>query len=245
MKISNLFALLVFSILTIQTPALADKLSLTIASREPVTNEDGTGFLDQVVAEMFRRIGVDAEVTFYESSARGLENANNGTDDGVGLRVIGLEKQFPNLIRIPESIIVNDFVAFSTRYNVPTADWHSLDDYDIAHILGWQIFQKNLEHHKHTVKVKSNEQLFSLLAKDRVDFVLHERWQGTWHAKQMNIKAIAHEPPLIKREMFAYLNKKHAAIVDKAAAALAAMKADGTYQKIIDSTLNVLLPKTE
>ncbi len=103
---------------------------------------------------------------------------------------------------------------------------------------------KNLEHHEHTFKVKSNTQLFSLLAKDRVDFILHERWQGTWHAKILNLKAVAHEPPLIKREMFAYLHKKHAPIVDKAAAALVAMKADGTYQKIIDNTLTVLLPRT-
>ncbi len=244
MKIRNLFVLLVFSVLITQTPALANKLSLTIASREPVTSEDGTGFLDQIIAEMFRRIGVDAEVTFYQSSARGLENANNGTDDGVGLRVIGLEKKFPNLVRIPESIIVNDFVAFSTRQTLSTTDWHSLDEYEIAYILGWQIFQKNLEHHEHTFKVKSNTQLFSLLAKDRVDFILHERWQGTWHAKILNLKAVAHEPPLIKREMFAYLHKKHAPIVDKAAAALVAMKADGTYQKIIDNTLTVLLPRT-
>ncbi len=64
MKIRNLFVLLVFSVLITQTPALANKLSLTIASREPVTSEDGTGFLDQIIAEMFRRIGVDAEVTF-------------------------------------------------------------------------------------------------------------------------------------------------------------------------------------
>ena len=243
MKTFGIIALFVFSLSCIQTTALASKLSLTIASREPVTKEDGTGFLDQIIVEMFRRIGVDAEVTFYKSSARGLENANNGSDDGVGLRVAGLEKKFPNLVRIPESIIVNDFVAFSTHQSLATDNWHSMDKHDIAHILGWQVFQKNLTHHKRTFRVKSNAQLFQMLEKDRVDFILHERWQGTWHSKQMNLNVKIHEPPLIQREMFAYLHKKHTAIAGKAAAALRSMKVDGSYQKIIDSTLSVLLPR--
>lgn len=230
-------------LLNLPSSASAKILSLTIASREPVTKSDGTGFLDQIIAEMFKRIGVEAKVTFYQSSARGLENANKGVDDGVGLRVMGLEKKFANLVRIPEHIIVNDFVAFSTRHKISTPNWHSLDGKDIAHILGWQIFQKNLTHHNRTSRVKGNRQLFSLLAKDRVDFILHERWQGTWHAKQLNIKVNVHEPPLAKRKMFAYLHKKHAAIVDKSAAALASMKSDGTYKEIVDNTLSILLPR--
>ena len=203
MRTSILFTFFVLILIGAPSPLQAEKLSLTIASREPVSKDDRTGFLDQVIAEMFRRIGVEANVTFYQSSARGLANANNGIDDGVGLRVMGLEKKFPNLIRIPEHIIVNDFVAFSTRHTTPTTDWHSLDNQDIAYILGWQIFQKNLVHHKRTSRVKGNKQLFSLLAKDRVDFILHERWQGTWHSKQMKLKVNIHEPPLTKRKMFA------------------------------------------
>ena len=224
-------------------PALgADKLLINIASREPVTNEHNTGFLNRIVEETFRRMGREAEVIYYRSSARGLKNANSGIDDGVGLRVMGLEKKFPNLIRVPEHIIINDFVAFSTRHKVKTNDWHSLDNHSIAHILGWQIFRNNLKHHTHTKHVQGNDQLFDLLVNDRSDFILHERSQGTWHAQQRKLDFSISEPPLAKRKMFMYLHKKNAALVGPAAAALAAMKADGTYKKIVEETLSIYLP---
>lgn len=245
MRAVSLLGLFIFAICGTSFSAHAEPLSFTIASRDPISNKNSNGFLDQIIKEMFSGLGIEAKVTFYPSSARGLKNANLGIDDGVGLRVKGLEKKFPNLIRIPESIITNSFVAISTKYNVVTDDWHSLDENYIAHILGWQIFQKNLTHHKKTSKVRSNEQLFNLLAKDRVDFILHERWQAAWHAKQLNLNINIQDPPLAKREMFAYIHNKHAPIVDKAAASLAEMKADGTYQKIVDSTLSILLSKTQ
>lgn len=240
------FMLSVFALPTpvsAQSDAQAKSLSFTIASKEPVSNDAGTGFLDQVIAEMFKRIGVEAEVVYYTSSARGLKNANDGVDDGVGLRVAGLEKKFPNLVRIPESIIVNDFVAFSTRNSIKTDNWNALDGQDISYILGWQIFDNNLKHHQRVVKSKNNDQLFTLLANDRVEFILHERWQGTWHSIQHGLKVKISEPPLAQREMFAYVHKKHAGLVDKAAAALVEMKADGSYQEIINTTLTVLLPR--
>ena len=222
----------------------AKTLTLTIASREPISSQDGTGFLDQVVAEMFGRLGIDAEVVFYQSSARGIKNANDGMDDGVGLRIAGLEKKFDNLIRIPVPIIVNEFVAFSTKFSAPTENWHSLDDQEVTYILGWQIFEKNLTHHKHITRVKSNDQLFKMLKLGRTEFALHERWQGTWHSKRLGLEVNIHQPPLAKRKMYAYLHKRHAALVDKAASSLMEMKADGTYQKIVDTTLNNLLSRT-
>ena len=47
-------------------------------------------------------------------------------------------------------------------------------------------------------------------------------------------------PPLARVEMFIYLNKKHAALVPKAAQALVEMKTDGSYQKLYDAYLKPL-----
>ena len=71
------------------------EFSMTIASREPFTTTDRAGFLDQIIAEMFRRAGAKGKVTFYQSSVRALANANSGIDNGAGLRVKGLEKNTP------------------------------------------------------------------------------------------------------------------------------------------------------
>jgi polar amino acid transport system substrate-binding protein len=71
----------------------------------------------------------------------------------------------------------------------------------------------------------------AMLDKNRVGFILYERWQGLWHTRNLNMKVQAHEPPLAKREMFMYLHKKHVGLVEKAVATLAEIKKDGTYKK--------------
>lgn len=235
---SILFAML---LAVAPTPSIsAEKLVFNTGTREPFTTENGQGFLNLLTAEVFRRLGMEAEVIVYKASARALQNADQGVDDGVVLRIKGLEKKYPNLVRVPEKIMDNDFVAYSIGKTVATEDWHSLDNHSIAYILGWQIFQNNLGHHKNTDKIKDVSQLFSLLKQDRVDFVLFERWQGLWHADRLGLAATVHEPPLAQREMFMYLHKKHAHLVDKAAATLKAMKEDGAYQKIVDQVLTPL-----
>lgn len=215
----------------------AQKLVLNTGTRDPFTTENQQGFLDQLIRETFKRIGIDAEIIVYDASARALNHANQGIDDGATLRVKGIDKKFSNLIRVPEKLMDNDFVAYSIHDYLGITGWKSLASHDIAYILGWQIFQNNLPDHKSTIRTKDVGQMMNLLQHDRVDLILYERWQGLWRAKQLNIKIKAHEPPLAQREMFMYLHKKHANLVDKAAEALKAMKKDGMYQKIFDQTL--------
>lgn len=241
-KVQFVFGIVVAVFLAVVAPAYAgSKIVLNTGIRDPFTTQNKQGFIDQLIREVFRRIDVEAEVIVYQTASKSLNNANQGIDDGAALRVKGLEQKFPNLVRVPEKLMDNDFVAYSINLDVTTDDWSSLDDYRIAYINGWQIFQNNLDNHKKTTKTKNAQQLMDLLTSGDVDLVLYERWQGLWRAKQLGISLSSHEPPLAVREMFMYLNNKHQDLVDPAAAALSDMKKDGTYQKIFDSTLGVYL----
>ncbi len=242
MKTKLLLMLGILTIVLALAPAYAaEKLVFNTGTRDPFTTNDKGGFIDLIIKETFRRIGVDAEVIVYQNSAKSLVNANDGIDDGAALRIEGLEKKFPNLIRIPEKLMDNDFVAYSTRESLATDSWASMDGFKIAYINGWQIFQNNLVDHQATTKTKNAHQMLDLLTTGKVDFVLYERWQGLWLAQQFGITIQVSEPPLAKREMFMYLNKKHAGLIEKAAAALSEMKKDGTYKEIFDKTLGRLL----
>ncbi|NQV45118.1 MAG: transporter substrate-binding domain-containing protein [Rhodospirillales bacterium] len=236
------FATIIVALLVVATPSFANnKIVLNTGIRDPFTTQDNQGFIDQLLREVFRRIGVEAEVIVYQTASKSLTNANAGIDDGAALRVKGLESKFPNLIQVPEKLMDNDFVAYSLGLDVVTDDWSSLDQHRIAYINGWQIFQNNLGHHNKTTKTENAQQMIDLLTNDSVDMVLYERWQGLWRASQLGISLTGHEPPLAQREMFMYLHKKHEDIVAPAAKALADMKTDGTYQTIFDKTLGVYL----
>lgn len=212
-------------------------LVLNTGTREPYTTPDKKGFLDVLIAEVFRRIGERAEVEVYAASQRAMMQANEGIDAGFAMRVKGLEAKFPNMVMVPEKVIDNDFVALSRGPAFPTPDWSALDGHDIAYILGWKIFEANVGKHERVTLPKDADQLIGLLRNGRVDVILYERRQGAWRSKNTGLKAVVHEPPLASVPMFMYLHKKHAALVDKAAQALREIKADGTYAKIVADTL--------
>ncbi|GIK23849.1 MAG: hypothetical protein BroJett006_00950 [Betaproteobacteria bacterium] len=212
-------------------------LVLNTGVRAPYTQSDRSGFLDRLVAELFRRVGLKAEVQVYEASERAMQNANAGIDDGMAMRIKGLEKQYPNLIRVPEKVIDNDFVAYSRKHRFEVRGWDALAPYQVAHIIGWKVFENNLGGRRDVTLVRNAEQLFELLRQDRTDVILYERWQGLWWARELALDARLLEPPLASTEMFIYLHRKHAPLAGKLAAALAAMKQDGSYRRIFDDTL--------
>lgn len=216
----------------------ADKLVLTSGVLAPYTTPDRTGFLDQIIKVLFQEVGLEAELLIYPTATeRGMLNANEGVDDGLAMRVAGLEKQYPNLIRVPEPIAINDFVAITTRHRFDTSKWESLEPYVVSYIIGWKVFEYNVPKAKERTLVRDADQLFTLLARDRADVVLYERWQGLLKTREMGLKVQVMEPPLKRTPMYIYLHKKHADLVPRVAQALSRLKQNGTYAKIHDATL--------
>ena len=139
--------------------------------------------------------------------------------------------------RIEEKILDNEFVAYTLRPEIKVQGFADLKRYQVGHINGWKIFESNLPPGTRVTKVQNAEQLFSLLARDRVDVILYERWQGNHLIARQGIKARMLAPPLATTEMFIYLHRKHEHLLAPAALALRDMKADGSYQRIVDQSL--------
>lgn len=218
----------------------AEPLRLNTGVGAPYIQADKQGFLDLLVPEIFRRLGVRAEAVGYAASERANINADSGLDDGVAMRVRGLEANYPSLIRVDEKVIDNDFVAYSIRHPFATTGFETLKPYQTAFISGWVVFAKRIDASYAVTQVQDANQLFSLLANDRADVVLFERWQGNWLIRERRLPARLLLPPLVSTEMFMYLHKKHADLVAPAAKALRAMKADGSYRRIFEQSLQVL-----
>lgn len=220
--------------------AQTTRLSLTTGALPPITASPGhPGFIDQLARIAFKRVGVDVDVTAVPTE-RSLINVNAGLDDGDIFRVAGVEKDYPNLIRIPEKTLDNEFVAYSMSADIQIRTWADLKPYSVAFATGWKPFERNVVGVRQLTRTPSIHELLPLLANGRADVVLLDRWQGQWIVHQGGYKVHRIEPPLARFEMFMYLNKKHAALVPRVAEALAAMKADGTYQSLYDAYLRPL-----
>lgn len=208
------------------------KLILSDTYDVPYTSERGDGFLDLLLNAAFARAGLKISLVRV-SPERALLNANAGIEDGVSARIAGLEKNYPNLVRVPEKVLDFPFVAFARRTKLSSANWDALSKVAVGHIHGWKIFEQNLKPGTSITVVDTAEQLFLMLEKDRIDVGLYERWLGLALIKKMGITNIhVVEPTLVEREMFVYLNKRHADKIPALTAALRALKTEGFYTKL-------------
>lgn len=222
--------------------ALAVQPGLTLATgtRPPLTSSPGRiGFLDAVIHEAFRRIGLGVTLISLPFE-RSLINANAGIEDGDPFRASGFEKEYSNLVQVREKVMDLDFVAYATRADVQVGNWSDLARYNVTYVTGWKLFERNLKAAQDVTTVRGLDQLFPLLATGRVDVVLVDRWQGLWLAREARLAVRALDPPLARVPMFTYLNRRHTALVEPLAAALAAVKRDGTWQRLYDQILTPL-----
>jgi len=234
-----LFGLLLL-FLCFSAPASGSPLVLNTDDEYPLSSPDGTGFEDKILKEAFRRIGKEIKI-IHLPSERALVNANAGIDDGNFVRIAGLEKTYPNLIRVPEKIWMFEFAVFSKKGDLKIKDWESLKPFDVGIITGWKILEANVLGTRSLTKVNDSEALFNLLLKDRADLVIFDRLQGQVLLKNKGLSEIKSlKPNLAKQDMFVYLHRRHAELVAPLVKALQTMKQDGTFQRLIDS---VLYPK--
>jgi polar amino acid transport system substrate-binding protein len=219
-------------------------LVLTTSMAPPLSRTDQTGFYDQILIEAFHRVEQPVQITHLPTE-RSITNANSGITDGEFPRISGLDRLYPNLLKVPEKIVDFEFVAFTWRPDIQLTDWTSCKPYNVAIVRGWKILEENLADVRLLVKVKNQKLLFSLLGKHRIDIVVYSRFEGYEMTEKLGLQSVrAIEPPLAKREMFLYLNKKHRSMIPTIAKQIRSMKHDGTYDRILKKTLGHYLKDT-
>ncbi len=233
-------------LITFPIAQASTRTELTINSDRdnPYVTRDHNGFYDLLVKEMFQRININAQVVLLPS-ARALINANNGTDDGDIARVKGIEKKFPNLVRVPEKVIDFSIMAFTHDPVIKITDWASLKNYNIAYINGWLILDDKIRQYKSLEMAANTNQLFSLLTNRHIDIAVYNKVGNLWWIKNHKDTIYMQTPALASTQLYLYLNKKHQDLVQPLSRALIEMKRDGSYKKIYEKTLGIPLEQSE
>jgi len=188
-----------------------------------------------LVSEATQRVGIEA-VFDSVPAERSLRNVSAGLADADGPRIRELDSMYPNLIRVPETLLDFEFVAFSRDATITTAAWSDLWPYEVAVPRGWKILEINLENSARLTTTRTVSDSFSILDAGRVDVVVCERRIGESLLQGMDLQGVhVLEPPLDAREMFLFLNERHVHLAEPLAAAIRDMKADGTYNALVSS----------
>jgi polar amino acid transport system substrate-binding protein len=216
-----------------------DPLYIGSAFEPPISRTDQTGMVDLIVRQAFDRIGKNVFITHLPAE-RSLLNASMGINDGDLIRVEGLQKHYPDLIKVNEKLIDFEFVAFSKDSQIHIDGWHDLSRHSVGIVRGWKILEEKAAHALLT-QVDSLALLFTLLEKGRADVVIYERLAGEYAMRSMTIAGVyLTATPLEIQPMYLYLHRAHSDLVDPLVSALKEMKQDGTYQRIIAEGLEAL-----
>jgi len=236
-RILNQIALFVL-VCTLQSVIYAQQtLVLSAVGQPPLNTESHDGFMDEVTREAINRIGYQLEITMLPAE-RSLRSSNEGLIDGEMSRVEGMEKLYPNLVRVPEKIMDWEFCVFSKKPITIKDGWSSLSDKNVAFITGWKILEKNVPRAAVITKTRNAVQLFTLLKVNRADYVIYERWGGHRILKTLQINDVkSRRPFLASKEMYIYLHKKNQALVPRLSQAIASMKKDGSYERLVKKHL--------
>jgi len=229
--------LLIFGILAVWPACAGPTLVINSSYLAPLTSPAHDGVMDRFYAELGRRTGIDFVIQLLPAE-RCLLNADAGIDDGDVGRIAGLDARYPNLVRVAEPVMSFQLSAFSrsARFRVDGPD--SFQGHMVGIVTGWKILEQKTSGLASVVKLESQEQLFSMLDKDRIDVALIEKSMGLYAIKSMKLNGIAVlHPALVEGEWFLYLNKKHQALLPELNAAIRQMKKDGSYQRIFASAL--------
>ena len=216
-------------------------LNITITTKDPYSTEKNDGFLDLLLNEIGNRLGIEFNVLKNIPPARALFKLNEGTIDGDFPRVSGLEKIYPSIIYVPEKIVDYYFVAFSYEKCPHPISFNSMKESKVGFIRGWKIYEQKTKNYSQLVhQTAKSIQLYKLLDRKRIKYALHEHYIGNKFIADLMLENIIHEctPPLMIKPMYLYLNKKHRQLVPAISRVLKEIKQDGTYQRILDATLN-------
>lgn len=196
-----------------------------------------------VLTKAFRNLGVEFTIREYPAKRIPLE-LNIGKIDGDTHRIYDFnsENKYPNLIRVEEPIQVVHQSVFSKLNGIKIDGWESLRQYKILYIKGIKVIEEGLELAKfpkeNCLGVYNIDSAFELLNVDRGDIVIVSPSTGRNTLKKLEltnsgIKILS--PPLITIDLYPYMNKKHAVLAKKLADEIKSMKANGEYDKILNS----------
>jgi len=221
------------------TTASSGTVTVSTSYKSLLSTPEQTGMLDLLVKEAFRRIGLEAEVVF-NPTGRSLEDVNEGLFDVEINRIEGMEKQYTNLVMVPEPNMVMHFVAFAKR-DLPIDGWDSLRGLSIGVVKGWKILEENTRGFPGVTLVPTETELFNMLDRDRIDVALYDELTGYEQISLRGFKGMRRVgPPLASREMHLYLHVKNRDLVEPVSEALRSMKEDGTHDEIVRRTTSHL-----
>jgi hypothetical protein len=205
-------------------------------------------FAELQYTEACMRLGYGFELYSFPAE-RALVEANSGRMDGEAGRIRfdpALAAKYPNLVRVTEPIVNVAWTAYTADPAIRLNDWKDLTGRNlvVGYPRGIKVFEKRLPGHvdaKDLYEITDIRQGLRMLRRGRIDVMcgLQSSVDSILAEAEFMDSGITLAGTLEKLPVFPYLHKKHRALAPRLAAALKAMKKDGTYDRFLKEAKSI------
>ncbi len=198
-----------------------------------------------LLSEAFVRNDLSFEAE-YNPPIRSLQLVNAGEKDGELHRTAKLDKTaYENLHQIDSKLLSVWETVYAVRKDLNIQSWEDLRDLEIAFARDRELTKRRLAElsmFDNVTEAKSHKEAFMMVAAGRADVAITDNllgWQtiNTYREEFAEISVVG---SLEETELYAYIHKKHLALASQLSTTLERMKADGSFQRIVDDVINWL-----
>ena len=185
--------------------------------------------LHAALARMDYSITMDAAPMTYA-----VQMANSGERDGLATQVMGLEKNFPNLVMVPEQTSRVTFPVLAREDStLKVTSWDDLSGLRVGHLFQKPYIMNHLPKDiAGEVQRDSFPELIKALQDTECDVVVISRTADIVPTMPQGIKRVGTADSILG---YTYLNAKYKALAPRIAESLRRMKEDGSYAKLINA----------
>jgi polar amino acid transport system substrate-binding protein len=194
-----------------------------------------------IYSEAFKRLGYRFTLVSLPGE-RSLVDANSGVVDGEALRISHLDShKYPNLIQVLEPVKVLKDGAYAVDPSIKIDGWESLrgKGYKVGIFKGIKSFEKKLPLYvkkENIIALSGFEQILKMLQARRIDiYIAATIMEESAPMKSDKYKDIVRVGIVEEKAGYPWLHKRHKKLLSPLADTLKAIKADGTFQKIIEA----------
>jgi polar amino acid transport system substrate-binding protein len=196
-----------------------------------IADDTGTIQFFPILVEAYRRLGIEI-IAEPLPAERGLRETDSGQTDGETVRVEGLEALYPNLVRVPESVVSVEVKVFTTGLFFPIMGWESMGPYSVCYMHGLKLYEQGT-HGMRRVSAFGQENAVKLLREGlcEVAALSANAWIVIDRLNAGPMREL--ESPVASYPLYHYVHRRHADLVPLLAKELREMKREGVIDAIL------------
>jgi len=199
-----------------------------------------------ILEVIYRRL--DLAVEFVDMPAkRALVESSQGRVDGEVQRVLDVGREYPSLLAVQPPINYIEPAAFVKRLEFPVAGWNSLAPFSIGIVRGVGSSERGTRGMARVEAVTTIDQLMEILANDRIDVAVSDRFSGLLvikrHHLETKIRTLA--PVLEHIWLYHFLNERHRELVPRVGRIVQAMAASGELERLREEITTRMIGASE